>query len=196
VRPDMSVIKQHLIPPDVARRVCKSLEAHHLDVWVYDDHAWYVHERHGPHVDREEWTVRFPPTVVADFGDALDRAVKIVGVSDDFPAVARGEADLQQEFGKDVSASRSQPYYLDVTHPLANKGTVIETISRVLKIPTSEIATIGDGPNDVLMFEKSGASIAMGHASKEIQQAATYVTTSSEDEGFANAVERFLLGNH
>jgi hypothetical protein len=49
-------------------------------------------------------------------------------------------------------------------------------------------------PNDVLMFGVSGTSIAMGNASSEVQRAARYVTTSNEDEGFANAVERFLLG--
>jgi hydroxymethylpyrimidine pyrophosphatase-like HAD family hydrolase len=43
------------------------------------------------------------------------------------------------------------------------------------------------------MFEKSGVSIAMGNASTEVQYAATYVTTSNEEEGFANAMERFVL---
>jgi hydroxymethylpyrimidine pyrophosphatase-like HAD family hydrolase len=47
------------------------------------------------------------------------------------------------------------------------------------------MATIGDMPNDVLMFKKSGVSIAMGNASPEVQAAATYVTTSNEEEGFA-----------
>lgn len=53
------------------------------------------------------------------------------------------------------------------------------------------MATIGDMPNEVLMFKKRGVSIAMGNASPEAQAAATYVTTSSEGEGFAN--ERFVL---
>ena len=48
-------------------------------------------------------------------------------------------------------------------------------------------------PNDVLMFAHSGFSIAMGNASPEVQRAARRVTTSNEDEGFANAVERFVL---
>jgi hypothetical protein len=196
VRPDMSAIARHVLPADVTRRVVASLEAHRLDVWIYDDMAWYVRERHGPHVDREEWTVKFPPNVVAAFGDALERAVKIVGVSDDHAAVLLAEKDVQREFGEQVSATRSQPYYLDVTHPLANKGAVIETLSRVLKIPAQEIATIGDGPNDVLMFAKSGMSIAIGNASTEVQQAARFVTTSSEEEGFANAVDRFVLTAH
>jgi hydroxymethylpyrimidine pyrophosphatase-like HAD family hydrolase len=51
-------------------------------------------------------------------------------------------------------------------------------------------------PNDVLMFVKSGVSIAMGNASPEVQKSATYVTTSSEDEGFANAIEKFILQHH
>jgi Cof subfamily protein (haloacid dehalogenase superfamily) len=196
VRPDMSVIEQHFLPANVARRVVESLESHGLDVWVYDDTAWYVRARHGPHVDREEWTVKFPPTVVTAFDDACDRTVKIVGVSDDHPAVARVEADVQREFGAEISAARSQPYYLDVTHPQANKGAVIEFLSRVLEIPTAEIATIGDGPNDVVMFEKSGMSIAVGNASQEVQHAAQFVSSSSEHEGFANAVDRFVLTNH
>jgi hydroxymethylpyrimidine pyrophosphatase-like HAD family hydrolase len=44
------------------------------------------------------------------------------------------------------------------------------------------------------MFEKSGLSIAMGQSSNDVKRAATRVTTSSEEEGFANAIERFILG--
>ena len=65
----------------------------------------------------------------------------------------------------------------------------------MLGIPTDQIATIGDMPNDMGMFEKSGISIAMGQASDEVKLAATYSTTSSEEEGFANAVEQYLLRN-
>jgi hydroxymethylpyrimidine pyrophosphatase-like HAD family hydrolase len=67
------------------------------------------------------------------------------------------------------------------------------SISRLLNIPAAEIATLGDMPNDVLMFKKSGVSIAMGNASPEVQASATYVTTSNEEEGFANAIEKFVL---
>jgi hydroxymethylpyrimidine pyrophosphatase-like HAD family hydrolase len=66
-------------------------------------------------------------------------------------------------------------------------------MSKLLNIPAEEIATIGDMPNDVLMFEKSGVSIAMGNASKEVQSSATYVTATNEDEGFAKAIEEFVL---
>ena len=48
-------------------------------------------------------------------------------------------------------------------------------------------------PNDILMFAHSGLSIAMGNADPEVKRAARRVTASNEDEGFAKAVERFVL---
>jgi hydroxymethylpyrimidine pyrophosphatase-like HAD family hydrolase len=100
---------------------------------------------------------------------------------------------VQQRYGAQVSAARSQPHYLDVTHPTANKGVVIERLSNYYKIPLAQVATLGDQPNDVLMFKRSGLSIAMGNASEEVQREATYVTASNEDEGFAKAIEQFIL---
>ena len=193
VQPDLSIIREHLVTSTVARSVIDILTKRTLDVWVYGDNDWYVTARHGPHVDREEWTVKFPPTVVSTYEGLLDRVVKIVGVSDDHEAMVRCVTEVQRQFGQHVSAALSQPYYLDVTHPQANKGEVVRALSVLLAIPPAEIVTIGDMPNDVLMFQRSGVSIAMGNASAEVQRAATLVTTSNREEGFALAMERFVL---
>jgi hydroxymethylpyrimidine pyrophosphatase-like HAD family hydrolase len=108
--------------------------------------------------------------------------------------VQRCEVDAQAAFGDRATATRSQPYYLDVTHKDANKGSVVEYLSRHLGVPAAEIATIGDQPNDVLMFKRSGFSIAMGNASDQVKAQASATTDSNEDEGFAKAMERFILG--
>src|SRR5207237_5083169 len=135
----------------------------------------------------------FAPTVVPDFDGFHDGVAKIVGVSDDYDAVARCEKAMLNAFPQQLSASRSQPYYLDVTHPQAHKGAVVDALSELLNIPRENIATIGDGPNDVLMFKRSGVSIAMGNADAAVQRAARFVTESSEDEGFAKAMERIVM---
>jgi Cof subfamily protein (haloacid dehalogenase superfamily) len=194
VKADMTIIEEHLVGPDAARRAVKLILDHGMDVWVYSGNDWFVRDPEAPHVAREQWTVKFQPTVVSDFGAALDRAVKIVGISDDRDLVSRCEKDAQDALGAQVSAARSQPYYLDVTHPNANKGTMATTLSKMLSVPPAEIASIGDMPNDVLMFRKSGVSIAMGNASPEVQKRARFVTASYKDEGFAKAVERYVLG--
>ena len=195
VRPDLSIIEARTLPREVAGKTVSLLREHEVDVWVYSGEDWLVPNKEGPHVAREEWTVKFPPRIVTDFGAALDTAVKIVGVSDDPDRMARCEKDVQAALGDTASAARSQPYYLDVTHPQANKGGVVESLCRMLGVAADRIATLGDQPNDVLMFRKSGMSIAMGQASDEVRRAATHVSASSEDEGFAKAIERFVLGN-
>jgi Cof subfamily protein (haloacid dehalogenase superfamily) len=193
VMPDMSIVDERVIPADAAPAVIDAIREHGLYPWIYRAAEWYVTNPGAPHAVRESTTVQFEPTVVPSYDGLLDRAVKIVGVSDHHDRVARCEAALQQQFGSHVSAARSQPHYVDVTHPTANKGVVVERMSHHYQIPLEQIATLGDQPNDVLMFERSGLSIAMGNASPEVQRQATCVTASNEDEGFAKAIEEFIL---
>jgi len=79
IKPDMTIIEEHLIGPDAAERAVKLILDHRMDVWVYSGNDWFVRDPDAPHVAREQWTVKFPPAIVDDFGAALDRAVKIVG---------------------------------------------------------------------------------------------------------------------
>jgi hypothetical protein len=191
--PDLSVISQHVLAPAIARRAVDLLAAQGVQVWVFSGQDWFMRDPGGPYADLEERTVQFGPTVVADFTDSLDTANKIVGVSDDFARLALCEEKARPTFAGGASVARSQPYYLDITHKLANKGTALLALSKRLAIPAQEIAVIGDGGNDVAMFELSGLSIAMGNAASEVQLAADLVTDSNRDDGFAKAVERIIL---
>jgi len=193
VRPDLSVIRKYVMPPDAVPRVVEMLGESGLEAWIYTETEWRVRTRHGLHVDREESTVKFPPRVVQTFKGLGDPVVKIVGVSDDSAAMVRCAEQMRRTFGQQLSIALSQPYYLDVTHPSANKGQVVGVLSELFGIPTRHIATVGDMPNDVPMFERSGTSIAMANASADIQHAATFVTSSNTDDGFALAMERCVL---
>ncbi len=193
-KPDLTtIVRENFLPRPMVEKVIKIILDHKLDVWVYTGLDWFVRDVKAPHVAREQWTVKFPPTVVPKFDGLLEKVAKVVGISDDLDAVQRCEKDTQDACGDQASAARSQPYYLDVTHPKANKGEVVLAMSELLNTPVDQIATIGDMPNDVLMFRKSGISIAMGNASPEVQKSATYVSASNEHEGFAEAMEKYVL---
>jgi len=193
VRRDFSVFKVNLLPAAAAEQVVRIILEHNMDVWLYTDTDWFVRDLKAYRVDREEKTVQFPPKVTPAFAGLYDRVTKIVGISENYDTVARCEKDVQERCGASVSAARSQPFYLDVTHPNANKGEVVLLASEFSGIPPREIATIGDMANDITMFKKSGLSIAMGNASPDVQKAATCVTASNQEEGFAVAVEDFIL---
>lgn len=192
VRPDMTIIEQHVFAAECARLAVEIILKNGLDAWVYTGTDWLIRNQSAPHVAHEQFVVKFAPKVVAGFGE-FGHAVKITGISDDRDAVARCEANLKQELGARASVVRSQPYYIDVTNPEANKGVVVAVLSRVLSIPPDQILTIGDMPSDTLMFRKSGISIAMGNADSDVKSTAQLVTDSSDDEGFAKAMERFVL---
>jgi Cof subfamily protein (haloacid dehalogenase superfamily) len=205
----MTVLKRQTLDDETARSVIHLFDRYGLDVWVYAGVDWYLRNLNAPHRETEENIVRFAPTEVKDFEAALNQGVaKIVGVSDDLALVARAEKAIQDEFyscsqarlmdpSRDpephVSAARSHPFQLDVTHPNANKGVVVEILSELLRIPAAEFATIGDMPNDILMFKKSGYSIAMGQANDDVKKSAISVTAGMDDEGFAQAIENLVL---
>jgi len=193
VNRDMSVVEQRVVPEELVVPVADLIGSFRLDTWVYRGPDWYVPDPQGSHVARESRTVRFEPKVMTSLDGLTSDVAKLVGVSDDLDAVARASSAAHDRFGDHVTAARSQPYYLDVTHPEANKGAVARYLSAKYRIPPQAIATIGDMPNDVLMFAHSGLSIAMGNASLEVQRAARRITASNEEEGFASAVDRFIL---
>jgi Cof subfamily protein (haloacid dehalogenase superfamily) len=194
VNPDLSIIESHMLDAATAERAMTLILDQKMDVWVYTEDEWLVRDINGPFVAREIFTLGFKPTVVPSFTDAhLAQAIKVAGISADIALVGACEKIAEDALGDKASAARSNPNFLDVTHPRANKGAVVTTLSRLLNIPVAQIATIGDGSNDVLMFRESGFSIAMGNATDEVKARASVVTDSSENEGFANAMRNFIL---
>ena len=190
---EMAVIEERVLPEELVVPITDLMKSFGLVSWIYRGADWYVPDLKGPHVDREAWTVKFEPKVMHSLDGLTDRVAKIVGVSDDSDAIKSASAAMQQKFWTHVTAAASQPYYLDVTHPDANKGSVVKYLAQRYKLSSGEIATIGDMPNDVLMFAHSGLSIAMGNADPQVQRAARCVTETNENEGFAMAVRRFIL---
>ena len=189
----MNVIEQKVLPENLVNPIVELMRSFDLDVWVYRGADWYVSDLKAPHVDREAWTVKFDPMVRAGLDGLTDGVAKLVGVSDDHDAVTHASSAAHDRFGDHIAAAPSQPYYLDVTHPQANKGEVVKYLAQRYALTTDEIATIGDMPNDVLMFAHSGLSIAMGNADPQVQRAARRVTATNQDNGFADAVKRFIL---
>ena len=195
LKPNLEIIDRTPLPSETIPEIISTIESYGLDIWLNSDRHWYLKDANGVHVAHHMESLQFEPTVINSYEDIEDEICKIVGVGADFEAVAQCETASQQKFGDRLSATRSQAYYLDITHPDANKGMVVKKLSQLLAIPQGEIVTIGDNSNDVLMFEQSGISIAMGNASQEVQQKATFVTSTNENEGFAEAIENLVLGN-
>lgn len=186
------VMARSVIANSVIQRVKSIADDFGIDVWLYDEEDWWAPYR-NPFVDREEHTSGFSPRIDGYAerikGDA--NKLTVVGKPE---LVAQAEQRVWNELSNEVSASRSKPRFLDVTERGIDKGSVVMRLSRVIGISTNQVAVIGDGPNDVAMFEQAGLSIAMGQAVDSVREAATCATASNDDEGWARGIEKHVLG--
>ena len=193
--PDGTPIRELAMVPSDAQTVADHIRELRLDLWLFTSTDWFVSNPNGARVAHHEglWGGKASPLLSFDMSHY--HVLKLVGVSDNYDAIAQGQADIDKIEGLTISATRSAPYYLDVTHARANKGEVIITLSEMLKIPRAQIATLGDMDTDVLGFRQAGVSIAMGNALENVKAQATYVTRSNTEDGFAWAVDQFILGS-
>jgi Cof subfamily protein (haloacid dehalogenase superfamily) len=193
VQPDGTLIAAKRLAPTAARRALALFADQGIEAWVFADGDWLVLDPHGPKVEREAHAIGFGPMVVASFDPFADRIDKIVGVSEDAPRLAAVEALAKDILGGQAAASRSQPYYLDVTHPAADKGGAVRDLCAAAGVDLANTAVIGDMANDVAMFRVAGFSVAMGQSPDAVKAEADAVTAANTDEGFARAIETLVL---
>jgi len=185
---------EHLhIDEAAARLAVGTMASNDIDTWLFSGADWVIRDPDGPYVPRERRAVQFEPTVVEDFEPWYPRIGKIMGACSDPERLERVELDLQSRLAGRASAHRSSAYYLDITHPDANKGHAAERLAAMFGLGMSEVACIGDMDNDISMLRRAGLSIAMGNAPEQVASVAHYVTATNQQEGWAQAVERYVL---
>ncbi|ALN74450.1 Cof-type HAD-IIB family hydrolase [Aureimonas sp. AU20] len=190
--PGGRIVEAHRLEESDARRAIALLDEAEVPVWLFADGLWIARDDHSPHGDLERRAARQEPTIAPDFETWLPRADKVVGVSDDHALIARMEREIGQALGTSANVVRSQPYFLDVTTAVANKGAGVKALAGAAGIPLSETAAIGDMPNDVPMFEPVGLSVAMGQAPDEVRRAARHVTDTNEADGVAAFLDQLI----
>lgn len=190
-KPNGETLVKHTLSREICESAFEIAQKFGIELWIYCDHDWHV-GRVTPFVEREQNTIGFKAVIEDDLRNMFGTASKLVIVG--YPAIIEEVEPIAMEaFGAEVSATRSKPRFLDITAKEAHKGTVVKELAQVLSIPTTEIAVIGDGLNDVAMFQHAGFSIAMGQADVEVKNAAIVVTKANTEEGFAYAIEKFIL---
>ncbi|MGI4982323.1 MAG: Cof-type HAD-IIB family hydrolase [Janthinobacterium lividum] len=192
VSPSLEVLESHPIPAELARRVLDMLEAKGIDAWLFTRGAWQIRRVDGDYVDHEEKTIGYGPTLVERFED-LSSVDKIVGPCKDTAHLAQVDEEMRAALGDALTIGLSQVYYLDITHPDANKGQAVRGIARQLGVPLEEVAVLGDMANDVAMFREAGLAIAMGQAREDVRSHAHAVTLRNADDGVAAAIHALIL---
>lgn len=92
-----------------------------------------------------------------------------------------------------VSVSQSMKDNLEVMNKGVTKGNAVKKLAKIYGINREEIIAIGDNENDISMIEYAGLGIAMGNAEESLKNAANHITGHYQEDGVAEAIERFIL---
>jgi Cof subfamily protein (haloacid dehalogenase superfamily) len=191
--PAGDVLHAQLLDADTAQDALDYLHEQQIPPWLFTADEWLLTDPQGDYVAWEQKTVQMPYRTVQSFGAELGKAGKIMAASKDQAKLAACETALQARLGDRAAVHLSQTYYLDITHAQANKGEAVREAARLLGIDLAETACIGDMPNDLPMFGVAQFSIAMGQAPADMRARADYVTASNQQDGWAQAVQRFII---
>ncbi|WP_246495016.1 Cof-type HAD-IIB family hydrolase [Ameyamaea chiangmaiensis] len=191
--PDGTILSRLSLEPQAVAAALDMLDVHGVDAWLFRGHDWLVRNAGGAYVGKEEAVVQTRPTIVRSFDDYHAEVGKIMGSSTDYPLLERMEIEIGAMLEGQASVHRSSDYYLDITHPDANKGYAACALAARLGLDISEVACIGDMSNDIPMLKVAGLAIAMGNAPETVKSHAHFVTASNEHNGWARAMEQIVL---
>ena len=82
--------------------------------------------------------------------------------------------------------------YIEIGSTNDNKATGINKLLEVVKIEKAEVLVIGDGDNDIKMFQEFEHSACMNSGSDAAKKKASYIALDNHDNGVANAIYHFL----
>jgi Cof subfamily protein (haloacid dehalogenase superfamily) len=100
--------------------------------------------------------------------------------------------DYRPMFKGKIHFTVSKPNFLEISDAAVNKGAALAFLAEKHGIPRSDVMAIGDSLNDLEMIRYAGIGVAMGNARPELIKEADYVTGTNEEDGVAQAIEKFI----
>lgn len=117
-----------------------------------------------------------------------------------------GRCDPMDEFAEDLKTAMGERIQLfktryrsvdltilDALSVTASKGASLSAIAKKHNIDREEVMAIGDNHNDLTMLRYAGIGVVMANAEDELKQLGFELTSSNEEDGVAEAIEKHLL---
>ena len=192
--PDKTLLSSCFVPQATAVELLKYAEERDMMA-----HYYTLDEFYRDHVN--EWELLYEKLSRREgitltggrLSELLDfDPLKVLYVADE-ETIERTRAEMVERYGDTLEITVSRPTYLEFNRPGATKGKAVQKMAEYYGIPMSETVAIGDALNDVSMIRDAALGIAMGNATDYVKQFADRVTLPCEEEGFAYAVENFIL---
>ena len=184
------------LEPVLIPHICEFARDHEVDSLTYNAVGILTENPEGEYLQKEAFNCGLPLIGV----DCLEETVlqakisthklvltaaheKLAALADDLKEMLNGEANV----------FFSEPHFLEITPPGIDKGTSLEWLCGHLGIAAEEMIACGDSGNDIPMLRYAGLGIAVENALPETKAAADCIVPSNEEDGVAEAIEKFIF---
>ncbi|MDR1231649.1 MAG: Cof-type HAD-IIB family hydrolase [Spirochaetaceae bacterium] len=189
------VVFETWVPKNAALVAFDLADAEGFPVQLYDDDVMYI-SRRNEYTSYDEKLTGLRQVVVSNFRSMVEAGAHKLIIPGD-PMILRPLEDIIRTYlGTDISLFTSKPYFLEILPPNIDKGSALAFIAQKLDVPREEVFAIGDSMNDEAMLRWAGCGVAMANSDPRIKNIASLITEhSNDDDGVAEVVERYILGN-
>lgn len=191
--PEGEIVSAERLEPGIAGDALGLIDQPGIMRWLFHKGRWHADGLDDHYTPRERRSTGQEPDLVTEFTGLVGAVDKIVAVCGDTERLAELESEVAERLGDDANVVRSQPFYLDITAPRANKGDGVAALAAALGVDLARTLVIGDQMNDLAMFARAGLSVAMGNGPEVVKAAASHVTGANDADGVAQAIDDFVL---
>lgn len=192
---DGSMLYESTIDPDLSRRVVDLAKRLRLDLIAYGGKGdtIFCAERNA---ETDKVADYHEPMPVAK--GSWDKIIttetihKFIYMAPEDRILA-ARPSIERELLGDSEITRACEGMLEVLPRGASKGKGVQKLLRQLDISPDAALACGDGENDVEMLELCKHSVAMENAVDVAKKVAKYRTTTNNDGGVADVIEKFIL---
>ena len=164
---------------------------HGVQIITYRDNM-IITEDSGKYIDVESTITKMDQKKVDCFKSYIDgSAVKCIMLEE--PEYLKKVEQKLKEAKPDKSVAISKPFFLEVMPKGIDKGNTLDRLAKILKIDRSEIMAMGNAHNDLSMIEYSGLGVWVANTSEELLPLGDAVVASNNDDGVAEAIEKYVL---
>jgi Cof subfamily protein (haloacid dehalogenase superfamily) len=189
---------QKILDPEIARQVITFAEDRGFSMVAYSGNRLLARTINP---DTEQFHSKYHepmPDVVGPLQNILNEIPinKILAVKTGEPKkITALRWQLDKQLNGKVQMTQALPHMLEVLPPGNSKGAALKTLLKQMNVDAKHVMAIGNAENDIGMLELAGVSVAVGNATQMLKDVADHVVTDNDQDGVAEAIEKFVLAD-
>lgn len=186
------IIFEKSLENEAAIKIWEAGQTKNTTICVWSDHKLYTNIL-NENIQKYKKLHGIEPIFINNIEEILKNKITKILWYDKNENISKWQDEFSKKSFFKTAACTSKPYFLEFFNNEVSKAFTLKKLAKLYNIKKEEIIAIGDGCNDLSMIEYSGLGVAMGNAYEKVKRRSDYITSSNDNDGVAEVIEKFIL---